>query len=708
MMQKFRDMKVGYKHLLAFAVVMALGLAGFIRITGAMNQYVAVITGDVEKARAASSYIKMALTENSNMGRETVAYMLTRQESHSKAKMKADEDAAECFEKAVALIKQLPDNGALMKAHEAAESADLTYCNPYENKILELVKRGKAAEAQKIYDNNLAPGRAKLETIVSDFNHKMDSYVSHMQETSSAAAMGAIRFGWMLQGGVLLTISLIAFGLARSMTSSLSKVMKGLENLKEVDLAQLHAGVNALAEGDLSYQVQSVSKPLDVVSKDEFGAITVTFNQVQETTASTLRAFSESQVSLRRLIGRVAESSQEAAQHGANLAEAALQSKNSAYSIGTSFQQITDSATQVSRTSQELAMGSEQQARQTTSASDSMQRLYGAILSVQGAVEKQQTEAARAEEEVVKAFATVEKMQSSVQEMTHSASKAAEVAQSGGNAVSQTISSMKQIQSQVQDSTECIQALGVKGDEIGTIVETIQQIAEQTNLLALNAAIEAARAGEHGRGFAVVADEVRKLAERSALATREIGGLVNGVRSEVKNAVESMHTSNREVTNVAERSQEAVGALQQILEAAQSFAKETEQVNMATQNMSRAIAGVRETVASVNHIAHDNQKTMHGMLDEAQGVSNNITNVAAISEESAAGAEEMSATMSEMEQSAQGVAAALETQIASSEEVSKTAEAFKATADELSALIAQFRLEEEREQVVAPRLLKAA
>src|SRR5579883_96827 len=158
--------------------------------------------------------------------------------------------------------------------------------------------------------------------------------------------------------------------------------------------------------------------------------------------------------------------------------------------------------------------------------------------------------------------------------MADAARQASQVAQSGGQAVQDTISSMSRIQEQVASSSAKVAELGAKGQEIGAIIETIDQIAEQTNLLALNAAIEAARAGEHGKGFAVVADEVRKLAERATQATKEIGSLIGSVRSGVDDAVTAMEAATREVRAGATQSQEAGTALAQILQAAQSVAAE--------------------------------------------------------------------------------------------------------------------------------------
>src|SRR5207237_5108990 len=117
----------------------------------------------------------------------------------------------------------------------------------------------------------------------------------------------------------------------------------------------------------------------------------------------------------------------------------------------------------------------------------------------------------------------------------------------GATAVNETVSSMREIHAVVSDASTKVEQLGKLGTKIGAVVETIDDIAEQTNLLALNAAIEAARAGEHGRGFAVVADEVRKLAERSQRETKAIAGLIRDVQNGTREAVSAMESGNQKV-----------------------------------------------------------------------------------------------------------------------------------------------------------------
>lgn len=120
------------------------------------------------------------------------------------------------------------------------------------------------------------------------------------------------------------------------------------------------------------------------------------------------------------------------------------------------------------------------------------------------------------------------------------AQRASQTASDGAVIVERTVSVMGQIAAKVQHSAKTVENLGARSDQIGAIIGTIEDIADQTNLLALNAAIEAARAGEQGRGFAVVADEVRALAERTTRATKEIGEMIKAIQKETKEAVVAM------------------------------------------------------------------------------------------------------------------------------------------------------------------------
>jgi methyl-accepting chemotaxis protein len=181
------------------------------------------------------------------------------------------------------------------------------------------------------------------------------------------------------------------------------------------------------------------------------------------------------------------------------------------------------------------------------------------------------------------------------------ASNTALIAKKGAEVVEKSASESKAISVTVNSSARVMQNLGDKSKQIGEIVAVINDIADQTNLLALNAAIEAARAGEQGRGFAVVADEVRKLAERTAKATSEIGGMISGIQGEVGNAVTAMNKTNDQVEVGLKYSLEAGEQLNTIVESVTSLQGMVHQIASATEEMSstsEAISGDVQAVAS--------------------------------------------------------------------------------------------------------------
>ena len=207
----------------------------------------------------------------------------------------------------------------------------------------------------------------------------------------------------------------------------------------------------------------------------------------------------------------------------------------------------------------------------------------------------------------------------SAEQTAASAEHAAGIAVSGGEAVTQTLASMARIQKQVDHSSLTIIELGRKSGKIGSIVETIDDIAGQTSLLALNAAIEAARAGEQGRGFAVVASEVRKLAERSTIATREISDLIGGIRAEVAASIQAIKATTEEVTIGAARSQEASEALSLIQSAAQSVASEVNAARITAGTVDAAVRTVHATMDTMHRTTGENEQVLKvlGMASEA-------------------------------------------------------------------------------------------
>ena len=415
---------------------------------------------------------------------------------------------------------------------------------------------------------------------------------------------------------------------------------------------------------------------------------------------------------MRSVLAAITHNADAVAGTSADLTASSAQAAHSAAGIAKSLKGVNHSAAHFARTSQGIAQGSEQQAGAATQAASVMERLHQAIGSLQRESRQQREAVRKADTKMRGAVEAVGQMAHSAQVMAGTAHQAAEVAQQGGVAVQQTIASIDSIQQQVSLSSDKVRELGQKGQAIGVIVETINQIAEQTNLLALNAAIEAARAGEHGRGFAVVASEVRKLAERATLATKEINSLVRGVQCGVQEAVHAMEASTREVATGASTSKEAKQALREIVDAAQSVALQVETVSATSEEMSASVQDVLGMVAVLQRTAEESASVVEKIAGDAHQVSSAITLVAGVTQETAAGAEEMSVLAQEVSASTGQVFAVVEEQSVGAQEVSHAARRLSDMAAQLHALVEQFHAgqepDESRTDTVPRQLLRKA
>jgi methyl-accepting chemotaxis protein len=192
--------------------------------------------------------------------------------------------------------------------------------------------------------------------------------------------------------------------------------------------------------------------------------------------------------------------------------------------------------------------------------------------------------------------------------------QASAAAVSGTQVVNETIAVMNSIAARVMSSAKAVESLGSRSDQIGEIVGTIEDIADQTNLLALNAAIEAARAGEQGRGFAVVADEVRALAERTTRATREIGGMIKAIQQETRGAVIAMEEGVNEVAKGSEKASNSGSALEQILQQINDVNTQIHQVATAAEQQTATTSEISNNMMQITEVV---ARTSRGAKDSA-------------------------------------------------------------------------------------------
>jgi twitching motility protein PilJ len=227
---------------------------------------------------------------------------------------------------------------------------------------------------------------------------------------------------------------------------------------------------------------------------------------------------------------------------------------------------------------------------------------------------------------IADATGAIRKMTQAIDQMSSDATESAEVAQrsveiagNGAQTVRRTIQGMDSIREQIQETSKRIKRLGESSQEIGDIVELIDDIADQTNILALNAAMQAAMAGEAGRGFAVVADEVQRLAERSGNATKQIEALVKTIQSDTNEAVNSMEASTAGVVSGANLAEDAGEALKEIESVSKYIADLTQKIAESAQQQSAAAGGVNETMVAIQEIT---TQTSNGTKQTAASIGN--------------------------------------------------------------------------------------
>ncbi len=193
-------------------------------------------------------------------------------------------------------------------------------------------------------------------------------------------------------------------------------------------------------------------------------------------------------------------------------------------------------------------------------------------------------------------------------------------ASAGGTVIEETTRIMATIAEQVRGTSQTVGNLGARSDQIGEIVSTIEDIADQTNLLALNAAIEAARAGEQGRGFAVVADEVRKLAERTTKATKEISSLIHDVQGETSKVVDAMRGSVLQVENGTAEAARSGDALHEILVQIDELNGQVNAIATAAEEQSATTAEITHNIQKVREVMSDSITQAHNSAEAAQNL----------------------------------------------------------------------------------------
>jgi methyl-accepting chemotaxis protein len=530
--------------------------------------------------------------------------------------------------------------------------------------VLDLVERKDLSAAADLRNGQLTEQTAKCVAVVNNLYAAANRVGDQMNQDTTRFAE--------LSGRVMLLAMLLAlaaglsfaFFMSRGIAGGVKEVQRVLTSIAENDATSVENGLAAMSNSDLSVEARSSSHPIEKYGRDEIGQTARVANTLLVKLQSTIASYETARAGLGALVGQVraaadglADSSVQldlsAGQAGAAVHQVTQAIQNVAAGVqGTSsdIQETNTSVTQLAESIDGIARGASEQARQVQSAHDTAARMASGV-------------------DVVAVTA---------EQVASASDQTRKAAEHGGVAVRETTAAMAEIQAVVGQAADRIEELGRLGERIGAVVETIDDIAEQTNLLALNAAIEAARAGEHGRGFAVVADEVRKLAERSSRETKQIADLIQQVQAGTHEAVTAMQAGAEKVGHGSEKADLAGQALDAILSAVEHTVRQATEITSASREMADGARRMTEVMSSISAIVEENTASTEEMTGQSARVADAIRSIAAVTEEQSASTEEVSASAEEMS-----------AQIA---EMNAQAQELSATAEQLRKLVARFRV----------------
>jgi methyl-accepting chemotaxis protein len=529
--------------------------------------------------------------------------------------------------------------------------------------LFDKVAKGDSAGATK--------DAAALAPMIADMNKAVDAVIEHnvaQAKGSADAAASSASSARMLLIGVTVVAAVIGLGvgfyLARSVSGAAMAVVTRLKSIQEYCLADLQAGMEALAAGDLSIAVKPVTPKIDKYSRDEVGQAAASTNDILDKMVATISAYNAARGSLGAIVGEVRS-------NAASILGASEQLRGNSDQMAAATGQIATAINEVTRSAVSLAGLSQDSAREIERVAAGSEELAATASSSADSAAQSKVEAAQMGERIAMVAAASTEVAQSAE-----ASRAA--AQQGQESVARAVSSMANIATAVQRASKTVDQLGEYGQQIGDIVKAIDDIASQTNLLALNAAIEAARAGEQGRGFAVVAENVRNLAERSSGSTKEIATLIAKVQAGTQEAVEAMAAGVKDVEAGRAITEQAGEALDSIIASVQQSAVQMQQIARDVQGLSAGAGRIVESAETIATMAGQSATGAGEMAEGTSRVTEAIIQVSATSEQTSASAEQVSASTEELS--------------AQSEELAATANQMKEMAQALNKATARFKL----------------